>query len=474
MKAKEKKTVFICQLTESFLKVAKCLLNHNSKRRFVGLEVEEIVADTDDKKLAEKFNAAFKKLGYRNDPVIISLPRSQATCRYIKVPAQAPDEIERIISLQASRYLPYPAGELITSYQAILSDKEGFTYINLVIVHRDIVERYLKIFQEANINRVTIALSSYGLCNFYNYLEPEGLGSVMVIDIDSEQVELAIILNKKLVFSRCFKLNQLKADWGNLFIDELNKTQDAYLKELSQETPDKVILMGVEKKLKELAEIIKKQVALPVEIFSCAEKINIPENLSEKILNSDNSFTSLIGLGLERIEESLNLLPQGIKTEVKKVSQRNEYLKLILYILGIILFLSLGVAKNLHNKAIYLEQLKSELNKIAQEARPLEEIEKRFGLLQNRSQARASSLDLLYEIFKTMPPDITLSSFSYEEDNQVILRGQTPELNSVYTFVTELQNSEVFKNFSIKPRYATKKKTQAGEIMDIEIVCSKK
>jgi Tfp pilus assembly protein PilN len=142
-----------------------------------------------------------------------------------------------------------------------------------------------------------------------------------------------------------------------------------------------------------------------------------------------------------------------------------------LFIAGIILVWILGIAKNLDNKGKYLQQLKTELSKISKEAKLLEEIEKKFTFMQERLQKRPSALDVLYELHKVMPDQISLVSLIYEEDEQVVLRGQTQELNSVSAFVSELERISVFKNFSIKPRYATQKKTQLGEIWDFEIAC---
>jgi Tfp pilus assembly PilM family ATPase len=111
MKAKNKKAIFICHIGENALKVIKCALNKNEVREFVDLEVRSIPPDTDDKKISAQLKQVFDKLEYKNEPLVISLPRNQATCRYLKVPTEKPQEIERIISLQASRFLPYPAGE---------------------------------------------------------------------------------------------------------------------------------------------------------------------------------------------------------------------------------------------------------------------------------------------------------------------------------------------------------------------------
>jgi Tfp pilus assembly protein PilN len=132
------------------------------------------------------------------------------------------------------------------------------------------------------------------------------------------------------------------------------------------------------------------------------------------------------------------------------------------------------MAKNLDNKTIYLRRLKAELNKISKDAKPLEEIERRFRLLEGRAKKTTTGMDVLYEVHRTIPEGVVLVSLNYEEDNQVVLHGYTSELKSVFEFVSLLEKSPVFKKFNIKVRYASKKRTQSGEILDFEIVCSKK
>lgn len=468
-----KKATFVCQLIENSLKVIKYLPITSSERKFINLETETIPADIDDKNLAERINRLFKKLGYGNNPVVVSLPRSEVSCRYLKIPSQAPGEIEKIIGLQAPHYLPYPAEELIIGYQIISTDKEGYSDVNLIITHRNVIERYIKMFRALKTKRFVIVLSSYGICNFYSHINSQESATVMIVDADSHQAELAVSGRRKLLFSRSFKLNRLKTDWENLFIEEINKTRDAYLKEVSKEPPRKIIVLGTGTISAGLAERLSKNTGLPVEVLHYNEKINIPESLLNKMVNSDSSFLSLIGLGMEAVTGSLNLLPKDIKEQVRKTTHARERLGIILLISGIILIWTLGTTKNLDNKARYLERLKVELDKIAKEAGALEEIEKRFQILENQALKKSSGLDMLYELHKIMTDQVSLVSFSYEEDNQVILRGQTPQMSPVFALVSQLEKSPVFKDLNIKIRYATKKKTQTGEIVDFEIICLK-
>jgi len=435
-KIKKKKAIFLCQITENSLKVIKCLVSDNSKREFVGLAVEAITSDIDDKKLTEKLNQIFNKLEYNHNPVIVSLPRQKVTCRYLKVPTQAPKEIDNIVLLQASRYLPYPANELITGYQVISTEKGGYTNINLVIVHKDAVQRYRDIFKNITVLDVSISLSSYGLCNLYSYMEPGEPQTAMIIDI--------------------------------------NKSQDAYLKEIGGKAPGKIIIFGPSAKSQEFKEALSKQVSIDTKTPPYWEGIPASEGFLNSIANINNSLASLIGMGLKDVPNSLNLLPQVIKQEHKKIILQRERLWLISFISGIILIFGLGMAKNLDNKSKYLVRLKAELNKIENEAKSLEGIEKRFKLLEERSDKKSSGLEIFYQLHQITPNQISLTNFIYEEDNQVVLRGQTAELNSVFEFVSQLEKAAAFKNFNIKVRYATKKQTQIGEIIDFEIVGLKK
>lgn len=474
IKPKNKKAIFICQFTENFLKVIKCQLSHGSKREFADLGLEEIPPDLDSKKLSERLSRIFKKLEYNNNPVIVSLPRYQVTCRYLNVPAQIPAEIEKIVNFQASKYLPYPANELITGYQIVSTDRGGYSNINLVIAHKDIIERYIKAFGELNIKNIAIVLSSYGLCNLYHYIEPQEIQPTIIIDIDLLQVEIAIVSGKKLLFSRSFKINRQQQNWQDILVEEINKTKDAYLKEIQDKEPSRIIVVGSVKDSQELGEILKRDIILPIIPLSYWEKITASENFLNNIVKIDNSLVNLVGLGLKEIPESLNLLPQGIKEQARKIFQVKERLRIILFILGIILIWGLGIAKNLDNKARYLKQLKIELSKIEKEAKPLGELVKRFEFLESQLQKKPSSLDILYELYQIIPSQISLINFTYEEDNQVVLRGNTLELQFVFDFVSQLEKSSVFKHFNVKVRYATKKRIPTGEVVDFEIICAKK
>jgi len=465
---KNKNDIFIIQVIEDYLKIIKCrpVLN---KREFIDFESIRLSSGLNDKELLQKTKSLFEKLNYNDNQIILSLPRYQATCRYIKVPARLPAEIEKIIPFQASKYLPYPPQELITGYQIISTDKEGYSHVNLNIIHKDVISGYLSFLNSLGIKKFSIILNSYGLCNLYNEIEQKETNANMVIDIDDNYAELIVVAQKKLFFSRSFKFSA-ENNLENILAEEIKKTSAAYLKETGQVAVGRVVIF-TNKNIS--AQSLSANTSLPAELFDYGSKF-FPPAPSEKIKTAGISAAGLVGLGLKEITAELNILPQEVKEVRLRYAKKKEFIKSSVTVLLAVLMLTLAVTKDLNNKRHYRDRLKIELGKISQEAKTLEELERRFSTLESQAKYRLKALEVLYELHKVMPKDIFLSSFAYEDDKQISLRGQSPELNYVLELVSTLEKSKVFGNFTSKLRYATKKKTQTGEIIDFEIVCLKK
>lgn len=456
----KKETIYLCQFSESKLNVVKCCLRGRLKTEFLALESASFTAGTDDQGRAEGLSGILKKLAYRNNPVIISLSRQSATLRVLQIPAQAPEEIERIIALQASRYLPYSSDELITAYQLIERDSRGFSLINMVTAHKEIIQRYLKIMQLAGVTQCAVVLSSWGLYSLYRYLNPKNKEAVFVIDLDFPQAEIAIVSNKRLYFSRFFKITQ-EQGWQELVKEELRRTKDACVKEIPEIRLEKVFLFGPAKAAIELKEVLAQDKALSVELLDYEGKVSgLP--------------SGLLGMGVSEVPESLYLLPPEVKEKQRKTKILRQGLKMAFLAMGIILVLGLALAQNIKNKADYLKRLKAKVSNIEKEAIPLLGIDKKLKLLERHSGKEVSSLDILHSLYELIPADSSLLSFAYEEAGVAALRGQAQELNSVFLFASRLTASPVFKNFTVKVKYATKRKTLNVEFIDFQIDCLRK
>lgn len=464
--------IFLCQISENNLIVIKCSSLNSHKSNFLACENLPLSSDTDETELIEKLGRILKKLEYKNNQLILALPHKFATSRYLKVPTQIPHEIEKIVALQASTYLLSTFKELITGFLVIATEKTGYSDINLVIVQKEVIERYVRIFNKLAVKKFKITLSSFGLANLCNLIEPETATAVMIIEIEFPRVELAVSSNQGLIFSRSFNILKQEKDWQRLFVEEVNKTKEAYLKEIPGKELSKILIVGPAQNYK-MFEGISGQFKLPVGIIPYWEKISGTQDFQKNIQESSNSLAGIIGLGLKEIPESINLIPDDLKAIVKNAYARKEIIRIAMFIAAITLVLGLAAYKNLENKTLYLKTLTAELKKIEKDALRLEDFEKKLEFMKSHLMKKPASLDIIYGLYQALPQNLSLNSLGYEEAEQVVLRGQTPDLSSVFLFVSQLEKTAVFKNFQAKVKYVSKKKTQSGEIVDFEIVCSR-
>ncbi|MCX5699844.1 MAG: PilN domain-containing protein [Candidatus Omnitrophica bacterium] len=460
---------FICQFSEARLRVIRCARTVAGKVEFLESKAREFPVLTDKETLSLNLGQILKELDFRDNPLIVSLPRAQATCRYLKIPSKIPSEVEQIASLQAPRYLPYQANELITAYQPILVDQDGYTHINLFIAHRDVIEDYTKIFKKLNVKNYSVFLSSVGLLNLYYTLNPQIKSSAILIDIDADQAQIAIVNKDNFFFSRSFKVPRNLPEWENVITQEINKTRNACLKETSYQDPEKIVIFGSPDNFQSLTEIVNKQTAIPVEIFPYWQKLSFPQVLLNQVSGSGVSYAHLVGLGLKSIPESASLLPPEIRSQARNNLKAREKLRVVYFLLCVVIIFALGVLKNIDNKVRFLGYVKAELNKIEKDARSIEGLQERVEFVEKSHQKKPSALDILYELHQIIPEEVVLTNFSYDQSGQIVLRGQTPQMNNIFEFVTRLEQSAVFRSFETKVRYASNKKSSVGDLIDFEI-----
>jgi hypothetical protein len=472
---KGKETVFICRFSESGLKVIKCRMGDNSGTEFLGLEQVALSATIDDAGLAKALQQVLSRLKFNNNPLILCVPRGAATSRFIKIPTKDPDEIENIASLQAPRFLPYSLSELVTGFEVISGGSDGYYNINLAIMHKAALERYIKIFDQLKIKKFRIILSSYGLSNLYEHLRPKQDGPVMLMDIDSTNAELAIVSQGKLLFSRSFGIkSDEKGFLADLASSEIRQTIEAYSREVQEKIPGELVIFSSKQQPAQFVSDLSEQAGISLILEPYLEKITSSPDFSNAATNLDGSVASLVGLGLRGSSEALDLLPRDIRDKNRRAHLLKERLRATMFIACILLVWALALSRHIENKQMYLSKLKSEVARVVREAGPLAKMESRLALLDKRSGNKLSAQGALYALYKITPDKVNLTSFEYEEEKSLIIRGQAAQLNAVFDFAKQLSASEFFRNFNVKVTYATQKNTGSAELADFEIACINK
>lgn len=462
------------QISNALIKAVACRHRLPGKTELVGCEAEEYLANAGDAILIEKVRRILGRVGYQGQGrLLLALARSRATCRLLKVPAYSAAELDKMLPIQASALLPYASGQLVTGYEVISVDKEGYSRVNLAIVPEPIINRYYRILKEAGVSNCDISLSSFGIAGLHSYIRHSPAEGVMFVDLDASEAELVLTVRGALVFSRSFSLSRSDPNWPQTLTAEIHKTNEACRKEGIEPIAQRLIFTADAVVPAETENEVSRQLGMPSEALPYERMVTVPPGLRPRLASSGCSFASLIGLSLRGQSGSMGLLPLEEKEARKKTIRYRHSRRLAVVILGIIVVWLAIFLIRLDRKERYLRWLKAQASKVAQQARPLEEAQRKIAFIEGRAGKDSESLEILSQLHGAMPQDTFLTVFGYEAGGPFFLRGEAADLNSVFTLVSKLRESPALRGFTVEVRYATKRKVEGRERVDFEIIAKR-
>jgi len=479
---KQKNLITILQIDNTFLRLIQVDQSQAGKK-ISTIKLLEIGSLIDDE-IAKEITSLAGRLKINPHYLIISIPRHLITTRNLELPSANPLEIKGMIELQIGKQTPYASEEIIWDYQILGSNADGYSRVQLVIVHRDVIERYSKILATAGLKGPKVGFSSEGLLNWSRLIEqgkaPSGKAQVL-IEVDYDTSDFEIILDDKLVFGRSLSVgfSQLPGqleEWQKKFVQEVNHSIYVYQTEvlgLGKEI-SKIIISKPEMVGDSLEKsILEKEFGLPVEVVDQLKNISLTEeavNAYAKIVRTDVSFSALAGLALAFGEQKINLIPQ--EQQISKVVQEKGK---DLYLMGIFLVFILVAVSGIflgrtYNKERYLGQITKRLSEIQNKTKELTGMIRAIETIKERVFTRGLALNLIYEVHQVISPEIHLVSMSFDGKEFLILRGESNMMSEVFIFITKLEESGYFRD--VKSKYATKRMVEGKEITEFEISCS--
>ena len=471
------KIVTVLEIDENWLKAIQAEISPNEKRicRMLVKKISTISEDT----LINIIREISKELKIDQKHLIISLPAHFATIRNPEFPSTNAEEIKNMVELQIGKQTPYSTSEIVSDYQIVYASPDGYSRVTLVIVHRDIINRYFRILEKAGLKTDRITLNSEGALNWYylafkNKIENSPF---LFIDIDYTSSNLVFILQNKIIFNRVISLgfSQSAEDidkWHKDFIEEVNRSFYAYQNEMINKEITKIIISGSERLTSKLNDnLLKDSFKLPVEIAGQFKNIYATKETLDLYGGDlkDVSLSSLIGFAFVYNKDGISLLPQEVRME-RSMKKRAKGLYFLGIFLAFILIVISGIfLEKIYNKESYLNKLKKKTASIKDRADKLSGMMKKIQITKARSDARGSVLNMFYEIYRVISPDIYLSSVSFDGKHSVTLRGSSSVMSEVFKFVNELEKSDYFDN--VKTKYVSKNLVEGKEVVEFEIVC---
>ncbi len=475
---RKKKIITSLEIDDHLLKIIQIKTARGGRKEIVKVLAREISSSSPEA-IGELVRDLSRELKIESRSLIISVPRHFATTRNVELPSTNPVEIENMVGLQIGKQTPYTKEEVISGHRILDYSSEGYSRVMIVIVHQDIVRRYLKILEKAGLSTEKIGMSSEGLLSWSRFAyKKEGFDKPYVlVDVDYNNSDFEVILKGKLIFSRSISLGflhvaQKEEEWQARLIKEVSQSIYAYQNERLGKEIDRIIISGAEGLTGDLdKEALREKFGLTVEIIEQFKNIPTTKEAlaSYKSGVRNTSFSGLIGLALAPEEQEINLIPQELIIE-RGVKERGRDIYffgiLLAFILAIISAIFLG---RMYNKEHYLKQVQQRLNEIQGKVDKLDAMTREIGLVKGRMQKKNLLLNLLHEIQSVILPEIHLFSVNFDGKGRLIIRGSSKTMSAVFRFVNDLEETKYFQN--VKTEYATTRKVKDQEMTDFEIVC---
>ncbi|BAZ03710.1 type IV pilus assembly protein PilM [Calothrix sp. NIES-3974] len=142
--------------------------------------------------------------------VISGVPGRESIVRLIPVPAELDDQElrEMVLNHEAGLYLPYPREEADVDYQKLgyFVDEDGIEKVQVLLVgtRKDIVDTYIRTFEQVGLQVKALEINSFALIRtIREQLRQFGpQEAVVLVDIEFDSTEIAIIVNGVPQFSR--------------------------------------------------------------------------------------------------------------------------------------------------------------------------------------------------------------------------------------------------------------------------------
>lgn len=391
------------------------------------------------------------------------------TVRLLRIPSIDDEEIRKIMRIESAKHVPYADEDIVSGYRVAEKTADGYSSVLLAVTRREVVDRLTGIAAKAGSPDVpAVVLSSEALLLWYlrASVGKKAGESVCIVNIDTDHIDINIVEDERLVFTRGIVYGEKAAFTGDKVVSEVRVSAASYRKE-SDRTVSKIVLTGVQANAAGCREMLERELKVPVELTGQSENIPLGEGIG--IDNEETSFAELIGLALFPDGTRINLLPGAVQEE-KRLAVSKKNIAVTVVIIFMINAVAVGVVfKKLHDKTLCIYRIESESREISPRVERAAKMVKEMKIIRERMEESPLAIDIVSELVKVTPQGISFSMLEFESKKSLTIRGSAGALADVFSYVNVLELSPYFEK--VKVKYANKRASVAGESADFELLC---
>lgn len=148
---------------------------------------------------------------WRAREVVVSLPRSAVTLRWVSLPGAPRAETAGMVELEAMQSLPFPTEEAAWDFVSFPAP-EGRQDVLMVAARRHLVQEMRRQVEAAGLRVGAASVDSLAATALYREVLPEAEAGAMLLQLEGETVTLSCLHGGRLLLSRSVTLERLDAE----------------------------------------------------------------------------------------------------------------------------------------------------------------------------------------------------------------------------------------------------------------------
>lgn len=426
-------------------------------------DVRPLQAHTDDE-IVTLLRAMKGLSGKQAGRISVILPRRFVIIKTLRLPTQDEQEVRQMAALQIPQQIPYSIDDVLLETQILRRDTNGYALANIFVVHKEVAERFYRLMEKSGIAAEDMVLSSYAFAGFAGT-------SGACLEIDTAQTEIAFFSDRKLIYSRVipYGFRDLNGEFMPELVHQIVVSFKSFRKDHPNENISALRVLSRAPETDSLKNELQKALNITVEGVDVLSGFQMPKSGDMSALQGVKGVS--MGCCLGAVRDARIAQPRFVPSRVTarrqdKVKQ-GQWLRLVTS-MAVLLLLIGGVFfiryQEKNNRLQFVKQKNTELRAGVAEARKQMDL---VNFFDKELKERIIVAELIDEIVRLLPPDVSLRSIQLDADGGLSLQGYAQVGTGINTLQENMVKSPFFTGVNLQ--FATKRRIFNQDLTDFKI-----
>jgi len=245
---------------------------------------------------------------FHGKEVVAAIPANEVFVENIKMPKTGDNKLEDTIFSKIKQKLPFEAAKNNTMIKYIPTEEDN---ILVMATERNVIDRHLAIYEQANLKIKSIGVWPAALANcytsFFGRRKSDLQAVVMLLDIEPNYANVVICRHKNLLFSR--SISVAAKDLGDKntaarLVLELTSCRRQFTSMFSNAHIERLIFLSGRAVEKDICAAIAKQLEMPAQMGDCLAAVQI--DVSYRFENNPEQHKERSVIPIDRRNCSMN------------------------------------------------------------------------------------------------------------------------------------------------------------------------